>query len=191
VPRYVTVDGQIVFDKIVHTPAGSTHPAHGAVTPVADHTFHGGASPLASPTARIWWDDDTELSRHRQAMERSFPRFSYAAPADGQPPIWSGVVDSGRGKFRISITMRPDASLPLIRVHGPQLGAHSGRHWIRSPHLYDNGALCVADQADWDPAAHTTATATAWAAHWLAAYTEWRMSRRWPVEGVHHHVDGN
>ena len=46
----------------------------------------------------------------------------------------------------------------------------------------------VADRSDWDPAVHTAATVTGWAAHWLAAFTEWRITRRWPVEGVQSRV---
>ena len=83
------------------------------------------------------------------------------------------------------IMTRKDEGLPRIMVMGPRLGVHAGRKWIPSPHLYLNGNLCVADQQDWDPHEHTVATATTRAAHWLAAYTEWRMTSRWPVEGVH------
>jgi hypothetical protein len=42
----------------------------------------------------------------------------------------------------------------------------------------------VADTSDWDPQVHTTATAIAWAAHWFAAYTGWRIAGGpWPTEG--------
>ena len=50
-------------------------------------------------------------------------------------------------------------------------------------HLYLSGNLCVADTADWDPAKHTSVTAIAWAAHWYAAYTDWRIGGMWPTEG--------
>ncbi|CPT75881.1 Uncharacterised protein [Mycobacteroides abscessus] len=79
---------------------------------------------------------------------------------------------------------RRDQGLPRVHVFNHRLGANAGRKWQPSPHLFTSGSLCVADASDWDPEQHTAATVTAWAAHWLAAYTEWRMSRRWPVEGV-------
>jgi len=66
----------------------------------------------------------------------------------------------------------------------PKLGAFSSGRWVPSPHLYVSGNLCVADRSEWDPVGHDVATAVAWGAHWLAAYTEWRMSRHWPVDGA-------
>jgi hypothetical protein len=189
VPRFVTVDGQIVTDGVERTVTGATHIAHGSVTPLVQHTFHGGADPYLAPTRTNWWDDGDALNPHREAMALAFPSFEYSSPREMQPPAWFGVINTGRGRFKVGVFLRRDEGLPSIRVFGPQLGAHSSGRWVRSPHLYDSGYLCVADQADWNSATHTAATATAWAAHWLAAYTEWRMSRLWPAEGVRHAVD--
>ena len=50
-------------------------------------------------------------------------------------------------------------------------------------HLYLSGNLCVADISDWRPGEHTSATAIAWAAHWYAAYTDWRLGGPWPTDG--------
>lgn len=186
VPRYVTVKGQIVFDNVAPTSAGFTHGALGRVTPVANHTFHGGEEPadMTTGSKASWWDDNARVQRHIYAMERDFPDFVHLAADDGAGPCWGGEIDTGRGKFKVLILTRRDEGLPQVSVVGPKLGANAGRHWVHSPHLYLNGNLCVADQSEWDPAVHTVATVTAWAAHWLAAYTEWRMTRRWPVEGV-------
>ena len=185
--RYVTSTGEVVFDGVAKVGSGFTHAVHGAVTPVAKHTFHGGDEEPDDghdgPAA--WWDDEDEINRHVEAMEKAFPAFTYLADDDGSGPFWGGVIDTGRGRFEIGIFPRLDQGLPRIVVFNRRLGAQAGRHWRPAPHLYINGNLCVADRDDWDPAEHTVATATAWAAHWLAAYTEWRMSRRWPVEGVH------
>lgn len=189
VPRYVTVDGQIVTDNVTHTAAGASHSTYGSVTPIASHTFHGGRDPLLATTPAAWWDDEDALRRHREAMAVVFPGFEFSPARGTRPPTWFGVINTGRGCFKVGIFLRRDEGLPSIRVFGPQLGAYSSGRWVRSPHLYDSGNLCVADQSDWNPAVHTAATATAWAAHWLAAYTEWRMSRRWPVEGVRHELD--
>jgi hypothetical protein len=187
VPRYVTVDGQIVFDDVAPCATGYTHSTLGAVTPVSNHTFHGGEE---EPDDRVegstaWWDDEERLDRHVKAMERSFPRFFYVPPEDGLSPCWGGVIDTGRGTFNVGIYPRRDEGLPSVALFDLRLGVNAGRRWLPSPHLYLNGNLCIADRDEWLPGEHTVATAAAWAAHWLAAYTEWRMTRRWPVEGVH------
>lgn len=187
-PRYVTVNGQIIFDDVTPvTTGGFSHALHGVVTPVQKHTFHAGAEEavdLADSDAR-WWDDSELIERHVAAMERAFPGFTYFPGEPDSVPVWVGEIDTGRGKFSLGIALRSDQGLPRIVVLSKmQLGVPAGRRWVRSPHLYDNGNLCVADVAEWDPVVHTAATATAWAAHWLAAYTEWRITRKWPVVGV-------
>ena len=74
--------------------------------------------------------------------------------------------------------------LPAVVPVGPRrLGKQHARRWVRSPHLYNNGNLCVAALDDWDTAAHTAADVAAWAAHWLAVFTAWRITDRWLVEG--------
>lgn len=185
--RFVTTTGEIVFDGVAKAANGFTHAVHGSVTPVAKHTFHGGGEEPddghSGPTA--WWEDEDEINRHVEAMEESFPNFTYLSPEGDSGPCWGGIIDTGRGKFEVGIFPRLDQGLPRIVVFNNRLGAPAGRRWQPAPHLYINGNLCVADRDDWDAVEHTVATATAWAAHWLAAYTEWRMSRRWPVEGVH------
>lgn len=174
--RYVTADGEIVFD-------GSTS---GSVTQIADHSFHGGEdeSDDGFEGSSAWWDDEVELNRNIEAMEKAFPRFVYVPADDGHGPCWLGEINTGRGRFRIGIFTRRDQGLPRVIPATRQLGIPAGRGWSQPPHLYLSGNLCVADKADWDPAEHTAATVTAWAAHWLAAYTEWRVTRKWPVEGV-------
>lgn len=185
-PRYVTVNGQIVFDDVQQTSAGFVHEALGTVTPVANHTFHGGeeAKDASSPSDTPWWDHDAKLQRHLAAMNQRFPKFVYLPAAEELGPCWGGEIDTGRGTFKVIIMTRRDEGLPRVAVVGPKLGVASGGRWVPAPHLYINGNLCVADDAEWDPAEHTVATVVAWAAHWLAAYTEWRMRRQWPVEGV-------
>lgn len=188
VPRYVTVGGQIVFSGVCASGSGKyTHPDHGAVTPVANHSFHGGVDePDDGPDAPIhWWDDGNAIARHVEDMARCFPEFVFVPADQKRAPCWVGEINTGRGKFEVGVVLRRDRGLPSVTmVGGPQLGVSAGRRWIPSPHLYLNNNLCVADQADWKLDEHTAATATAWAAHWLAAYTEWRITRRWPVEGV-------
>jgi len=186
--RFVTADGLILFDGVSGSPGfGYTHPQHGAVSPVVRHTFHGGIDEPAgdAPTGVHWWDDPDALDRHDRALAIAFPRFVRMSIDDERPPVWTGCIDTGRGRFVIQVSTRIDQGLPSVRVlGGPQLGIARAGRWIPSPHLYLNGSLCVADQSDWDPSTHTVATVVAWAAHWLAAYTEWRIIQRWPTEGA-------
>jgi hypothetical protein len=189
VPRYVTMDGQIVFDGVtpVAGGVGFTHPSHGSVTPVARHTFHGGEDlPEDGPDgSEEWWNDETAIARHVEAMKEHFPNFVYVPAEDDMAPFFIGDINTGRGHFKIGVVMRRDQALPTVRVvAGPKLGVSVSGRWKPSPHLYLSGNLCVADRDDWNPEEHTAATVTAWAAHWLAAFTEWRITRRWPVEGV-------
>lgn len=186
VPRYVTMNGQIVLGGVTASGSGFVHAEHGPVTPVASHTFHGGVAALDDDAATTWWNAPAAISRHVDAMAQAFPGFEYVEAINDDPPYWVGPINTGRGTFNISVTLRRDSGLPIVNVlDSRRLGAPEGRRWRRSPHLYDNDSLCIADRDDWRADEHTAATATAWAAHWLAAYTEWRITRHWPVEGVH------
>lgn len=185
VPRYVTVDGQVVFDDVSVRTSGPTHATLGAVTPVPRHTFHGGGEePGDDVHLPAWWEVDDRLARHVSAMRECFPNFVYLEPEGDQAPCWAGPINTGRGTFRIAIFLRRDGGLPTVARFGAKLGRNSGRRWVASPHLFLNGNLCIAAQDDWQVDARTAATATAWAAHWLAAYTEWRITGRWPVAGA-------
>lgn len=155
--------------------------------PVAKHTFHGGEEPGDVAANEPWWHaDDVALQRHVSEMARYFPSFSYVPPTKDLAPTWIGTINTGRGSFRIAIVVRRDRGLPTVVPLGKvKFGRSVKGRWTPSPHLFTSGNLCVADRADWDPETHTAATATGWAAHWLAAYTEWRLTGRgWPVEGV-------
>ncbi|MGB0972131.1 MAG: hypothetical protein ACPGVG_14405 [Mycobacterium sp.] len=185
-PRFVTVAGQIVFDGVTASATGPVHSTYGPVTAVTPHHFHGGeeAEDILEPSRSEWWDDDTLIGRHLQAMEKSFPGFMYFEPGEDSCPAWGGLIDTGRGKFKVLVVLRRDGGLPRVIVTDHRMGANAGRRWQEPPHLFTNGNLCVADESDWISEEHTAATVTAWAAHWLAAYSEWRFTRRWPVEGV-------
>lgn len=186
VPRYVTVNGRIVFDGVARTESGFAHKTFGSVTPVADHTFHGGTAEVhdVAVSPEEWWNDAEQVDRHVNSMELAFPGFTYVSAEGNAGPCWGGEIDTGRGRFNLIVLTRRDAGLPRIAVHGLRLGVNAGKRWVPSPHLYVNGNLCVAEEVDWNPRHHTVATATGWAAHWLAAYTEWRFTRNWPVDGV-------
>lgn len=187
--RFVTADGRVIFDGVTPTSTGGfAHAEHGSVSSMSSHTFHGDApEPEDSPGDAQWWADPEELRRHVDALATAFPGFlQHEADDSSMPPIWFGDIDTGRGKFTVMVAARRDRGLPFVAVlRGGKLGVSVNGRWRRSPHLFDNGNLCIADQSDWDPETHTIATAVAWTAHWLAAFTEWRIRRVWPVEGFH------
>lgn len=186
--RFVTPSGQVIFGCVTRTASGTfSHPVHGAVTAVARHTFHGGEAELdaGAREGAAWWEDEAEIGRHIAAMAQAFPQFAYVPASDDGLPCWWGELDTGRGRFHVAILLRRDRGLPFVSVLNRRLGVQSGRRWERPPHVYLNGGICVASSEEWHPDEHTAATATAWAAHWLAAYTEWRFRHQWPADGVH------
>lgn len=175
VPRYVTVGGQIVLDPTPMT----TSPM--AVSP---HRFHDGEDPAPERVnyEHAWWStDEAARAADEAAMACHFPNFVQFGE-DGDY-AFGGYLDTGRGKFKVIVIPHIDRSLPSVVPMHKALGRPVGRRLQRPPHLYTSGNLCVAATADWKPEEHTTATAVAWAAHWFAAYTEWRISGRWPTDG--------
>jgi hypothetical protein len=178
VPRYVTVDGRIVLDP---TPTPASSPAPLAVEP---HRFHDGDDPAPERTdyADAWWNTDPDArAADEAAMARHFPQFVQAGKDGGY--YYGGELNTGRGRYKILVLPHVDRSLPSVFPLHKGLGRPAGRRLQRPPHLYTSGGLCIANRADWRPGEHTTATAVGWAAHWFAAYTEWRITSRWPTEG--------
>jgi len=178
VPRYVTVAGRIVLDK------GQTSAGAPAPMVLAPHRFHDGDDPAPVRTVLrdAWWNLDIEAREADQkAMAHHFPNFVQFGE-DGDY-AYGGEIDTGKGRFQIFVLPQIDHSLPSVVPLKKDLGRQVGRRLQRPLHVYNSGHLCVADVSDWDPSRHTTATAVGWAAHWFAAYTEWRITGRWPTEG--------
>jgi hypothetical protein len=178
VPRYVTVDGKIVLN--------SSGPRAAVVSPmrIEPHRFHGGDDPAPPRNKydKAWWSTDLEArALDENSMRTHFPGFSLHS--ENGDYFWSGKINTGRGMFAILVLPHVDHSLPSVVPSNKNLGRPEGRRLRKPPHLYNSGALCVAAATDWDPSRHTTATAVGWAAHWFAAYTEWRMRGYWPTDG--------
>lgn len=180
IPRGVSVDGHILTGHAA-TAAIST----GLATAVERHIFHGGDDPRTPESRTAWWRDPAARHVDICAVRQAFPCFQLN-DLDGTY-VWSGTIDTGRGRFVIDIVGDPSGGLPQVApIHPRALGRNEGRRGFRrSEHLYVSGNLCVADVSDWDPDVHTSATAIAWAAHWLAAYTDWRLGGPWPTDGYH------
>lgn len=175
-PRWVNVDGRVVF--------GAPATASSAALAMKPHTFHGGDDPVETEDrGDPWWAESAMLERHLEAMTTHFPGFEYLEPEEGHTPAWTGELDTGRGRFRVLVMTRRDRGLPFVAILGPKIGKNTRRGWTMPPHTFVSGSPCIADQSDWDTDDDTVATAVAWTAHWLAAYTEWRMIGRWPIGG--------
>lgn len=177
VPRYVTVHGQIVLDP---SPTAGSSPM--ALEP---HHFHGGHDPAPSraDSHGAWWKVSQEARAADEAsMKLHFPDFTQWG--DDDQYAYGGYLNTGRGRFGILVFPQANHSLPSIVPLNRNLGRPAGRRQLSLPdHVYLNGNLCIAELGDWHPDRHTTATAVGWSAHWFAAYTEWRMSGRWPTRG--------
>ncbi len=176
VQRYVTVEGQIVLDPTLMNTS--------APMAVFPHRFHDGEDPAPERVnyANAWWNtDEAARATDEAAMDSHFPGFVQFGE-DGDY-AFGGQLNTGRGNFKVIVVPHIDRSLPSVVPMHKTLGRPGGRRLQRPPHLYTSGNLCVAATADWKPEEHTTATAVAWAAHWFAAYTEWRISGRWPTDG--------
>lgn len=180
VPRYVTVAGMIVTESL------ESHNNIRPATTVQPHRFHGGLESTASnarESGMAWWVLDTEKKDvDIEAMRHCFPRVSVFD--DDSTFAYSITLDTGRGRFDCLILPRPDGGIPTIRVVSPKrLGRNEGRYFRRSPHLYNDDNLCVAYESDWNGHNYPSSVAVGWTSHWLACYTEWRMSGQWPCEG--------
>lgn len=176
VPRYVTVDGLVVAGVVPQDVVG---------TQVKAARFHGGPDPVGVEGIPWWIADPASAMADITDMAIRFPLF--VPVRDEVRFVWSGTVDTGRGRFPVRLAHHPERSLPMVTVPGRRLGRSRRGLWENPPHTYLSGALCVAGQDDWD-ATDSTSTAVAWAAHWLAAYTEWRVSGIWPTPGYEHAV---
>jgi hypothetical protein len=182
----VTVDGRVIFDGVVERSSAHSHPDHGYVRKMPSHHFHGGEEQPdeVAESPRLWWLDEDNLTRDRVTMALAFPKFVELPGDEATPPIWAGVIDTGRGRFEVAIMHRKDHGLPRVVPLKPHsLGRPLGRRFVKSPHLYLTGNLCVAEQDEWNAETNTVADVAAWTAHWYASYTEWRMTTHWPTAG--------
>lgn len=177
-PRGVSIDGRILTGDALT--AGL---AAGTASQLSPHTFHGGEDPAEDEDVEPWWTEDVLRERDIAAVRSSFPGFRLDETDGGY--TWTGTIDTGRGRFEVSIEGNPNHRLPRIHPTRPsRIGRNFGRRGFRQPeHIFLSGNLCVAEDADFDPVRDTTATVIAWVAHWYAAYVDWYVDGRWSVDG--------
>lgn len=182
-PRGVSVDGRVLTGDALA--AGL---AAGTATRLTPHTFHGGEDPADDDNVEPWWIDEVARERDVAAVRRAFPGFRLDDANGGY--AWTGMIDTGRGHFEVSLDGNPNHRLPRIRpIHPSRVGRNHGRRGFRRPdHTFLSGNLCVAEEADFDPARDTTATVIGWVAHWCAAYVDWYVGGHWNVEGYRPHA---
>lgn len=139
---------------------------------------------MVGETSAPWWIEGQDAkAADIAAMRQSFPGFTKFGD-DGEY-AFQGTIDTGRGRFQCLVLPMPDHSMPSVIPMRKNLGRSEGRRFAKAPHTYLSGRLCIAETGDWDSDRHTTATAVGWAAHWFAAYAEWRlMGGQWPTEGL-------
>ncbi len=181
VPRGVTVNGQIVLEGRPSGVGVAAAQSYG----LAPHRFHGGddPSPARNDLTGAWWNQDSDARdadiadmRHRFANTTVYTEDGNLA--------YMVKYDTGRGLYDCLILPQINGSLPAVYFSkSKKPGRRVGRHHAPAPHLYTNGALCIAEESDWDGKGYLTSIAAAWTAHWLACYTEWRITGRWPTDG--------
>jgi hypothetical protein len=175
VPRWVSASGALLIGTSASTGM-----------PVAPHKFHGGEALTDEPLigGRAWWTDDAALQRDREDMRRWFPAFTELDSNQEAAPAWFGRLDTGSGQFSVGVIHRLSHELPrVVHLGNRHLGKSIGGRWMKPPHTYLDGSLCVAAQEDWDPSRDTIATVVGWTAHWAACYNEWLLNGFWPVDG--------
>lgn len=190
IPRGVTVDGRVLTGR-----AAVAAFATGSATPIMPHTNHGGVQAalrdVATPSGRYanaWWNaHPTARMADIVGVARAFPGFVYNGMDGGHR--FEGLINTGRGRFRVAAVGYPDGRIPhLVPINPHGLGRHEGRGFRRPEHVYTNGNLCVAGDDDWRPDEYNTVTAIAWAAHWYATYTDWRLGGSWRSDGYRPHA---
>ena len=79
VPRYITVDGRTVFGHVTSTAIGLVHKDYGPVTPVVNHTFHGGEDPVDEGN-EPWWIDEEKARQSSWSAGRGCLRSHGRSP---------------------------------------------------------------------------------------------------------------
>lgn len=173
--RSILTNGRLRFDiKSVSSTSVSM--------PLKSHTFHGGSDHVEGAPSG-WWLEPGSMDVECEEMATYFPDFHLIEGTEDAPPAWYGTIHTSLGKYPVLISHRRDHSLPGVTPVNPvHRGRNVGRRFRRSPHLYDNGNLCVALESDWEAGSDTAATVVGWAAHWHAVYQEWFFTGKWATE---------
>lgn len=107
------------------------------------------------------------LAAERDVMRSRFPGFTLIE-AEGGDLCWVGILEPVAGREFVLAVSYPDRypyEEPRIYVLDPPLQPGT-------PHVYENGALCVHPAGRWDPS-RTVAGSLALASAWLVMYVTW------------------
>jgi len=109
-------------------------------------TFHHGSDPVISDTSAPWWIEDSDAqTADIAAMRERFPGFTPFGD-DGEY-AYVGTIDTGRGRFQCLVLPKPDRSIPSVMPLRKSLGRSEGRRFVRAPHLYTSGRLCIVERS--------------------------------------------
>src|SRR4051794_30417526 len=103
VPRYVTVDGEIVLDPSVSRAVSA------ATLGIEPHRFHDGndPAPTRSRYEMAWWNLDQEArAADIHSMRTHFPGF--LLHNENGDYSWTGKINTGRGTFAVLVLPHVD-----------------------------------------------------------------------------------
>ena len=130
--RFVTIEGRVIGGAGVSPAADGSH-RHGdwgRVTPIRPHANHGGVA-QQDAAVQPWWGLNGAMSDEEANMAACFPTFSQTV-IDGRP-AWAGEINTGRGRFGITVVHRTDHGLPRVVPDRPALFRRpEGRRFRRS-----------------------------------------------------------
>lgn len=129
-----------------------------------------------------WWDerpDQVELEKF--AIDETYPHFEFGC-YEGELFCHGWLTTNRNNNYNLVIKY-PDNypySPPEPYIEEPDLNPY------RTPHMYEDGKLCVMEISDetWQENS-TAATMIGLVGAWLHAYEEWQESGHWPGDEAH------
>jgi hypothetical protein len=104
-----------------------------------------------------------------------FPSFRLITR--GNPYIWEGTVRPISGAlYKIRIKYR-HGRRPVVDVLDPVLVPRVP--WLKIPHTFDTGSLCLHLISEWDDTMLIHETIVPWTSTWLYFYEIWHATTEW------------
>lgn len=129
---------------------------------------------LAERQIRMWYQQTRwreRLAQEVAVMTERFPVFILQRGTDGTL-WWDGVLEPLRDiAYRVAVKYPAD-----YPYSGPSLWLLEPRVESGSPHVYQDGSLCVHKNGSWNPATGTAASTVPLLSAWLYMYSIWRTT---------------